>query len=263
MMIEIDTLKFFVKRKSSNRATTPIVFLHGFTGSSFDWEFLFNKLPDGFEPIIIDLLGHGKTSTPKNFKNYSVKSQIEFLDKIFKKLNIAKPILVGYSMGGRLALSYLFSYTENVEAVILESTSFGLKTKAERDERIISDEILTNQIRNSSIEKFIESWMKIPLFDSQNKLLQRTRNEQTENKISTNNVVGLTNSLLGFGTGNMNNYFNELEKVNTEILLLTGRLDSKFTEIAIEANSLLPNSHHSIVGDAGHNVHLEKPEEFL
>ncbi|MCP5062206.1 MAG: 2-succinyl-6-hydroxy-2,4-cyclohexadiene-1-carboxylate synthase, partial [Ignavibacteriae bacterium] len=43
----------------------------------------------------------------------------------------------------------------------------------------------------------------------------------------------------------------------------TGRLDSKFTEIAIEANSLLPNSHHSIVGDAGHNVHLEKPEEFL
>lgn len=263
MMIEIDTLKFFFKRKSSNSTTTPVVFLHGFTGSSFDWEFLSDKLPDEFEPITIDLLGHGKTSSPKNLKNYSVQSQIEFLDKILTKLNIEKPILVGYSMGGRLALSYLLNFPNNINSMVLESASFGFKTKTEREERINSDKILSNKIMNSSIEEFIESWMNIPLFDSQNKLPLPIRKEQTENKIRTNNVIGLTNSLLGFGTGNMINYFNELEKVKTKILLITGSLDSKFTEIAKETNSLFPNSHHSIVGDAGHNVHLEKPEEFL
>ncbi len=262
MMIEIDTLKFFVKRKSRNR-TTPVVFLHGFTGSSLDWEFLIDRLPEGFEPITIDLLGHGKTSSPKELKKYSVQSQVQFLDKILTNLNIDKPILVGYSMGGRLAQSYLLSFPNNVRSIVLESTSFGLKTKAEREKRKTSDEILANKIMNSSIEEFIDCWMNIPLFNSQNKLPLPIRKEQTENKTRTNNVIGLTNSLLGFGTGNMNNYFNELEKVKTEILQITGSLDPKFTEIAIEANSLFLNSHHSIVGDAGHNVHLEKSEEFL
>ena len=263
MILEVDNLKFFVKRNSTNGSKTPVVFLHGFTGSSFDWEFFFDKFSDEFEAITIDLLGHGKTSSPKILNNYSVQSQIKFLNKILTKLNIEKPIIVGYSMGGRLALSYLLSFPNNVNSIVLESTSFGLKTKAEREERINSDKILANKIKNSSIEEFIESWMSIPLFSSQNKLPLLIRKEQIENKIRTNNVIGLTNSLLGFGTGNMNNYFNELKKVKIEVLLITGSLDSKFTEIAIDANNLFPNSDHSIVGDAGHNVHLEKPEEFL
>lgn len=263
MIIDVDEVKFFVNKEPSNKSKKTVVFLHGFTGSSLDWNFLMDKLPSEFEPITIDLLGHGKTSSPKSLKKYSVQSQIELLDKIFKKLNIVKPILVGYSMGGRLALSYLFSYPQNVEAVILESTSFGLKTKAEKEERIKSDKILANKIMSSSIKEFIDYWMNFPLFYSQKKLPLQIRNEQTENKKRINNVIGLTNSLLGFGTGRMDNYFNELEKIKIKTLLLTGSIDSKFTEIAKEANNLLPNSNHEIIRDAGHNVHLEKPEEFL
>jgi len=263
MMVEIDKLQFFVKRKANSGTTKPVVFLHGFTGSSFDWKFLFDKLPERFEPIAIDLLGHGKTSSPNKVEKYITLKQVDYLDKILSKLNIQKPILVGYSMGGRLAMSYLLSFPQKVNSIVLESTSFGLKTKINRIERINSDNVLANKIMNFSIEEFVEFWKNIPLFDSQKKLSLLEREQQTENKIRTNNVIGLTNSLLGFGTGNMNNYFNELENVNTEILLISGILDSKFTEIAIEANSLLPNSHHTIIGDAGHNVHLEKPEEFL
>ncbi len=65
MIIEIDDMFFFVNRPIERTNKKLIVFLHGFTGSSFDWEFLFDKLPNGFEPIVIDLLGHGKTSSPK------------------------------------------------------------------------------------------------------------------------------------------------------------------------------------------------------
>ena len=89
------------------------------------------------------------------------------------------------------------------------------------------------------------------------------RKKQREFKIRSNNVTGLTNSLLGFGTGRMHSYFCELERIKTSVLLITGSLDFKFSEIAKEANNLFPNSYHAIIENAGHNVHLEKPEEFL
>lgn len=61
----------------------------------------------------------------------------------------------------------------------------------------------------------------------------------------------------------MINYFNLLPNFNKKVLLITGKLDSKFTNLAQKANRLLPNSKIKIVDDCGHNVHLEKPEEFL
>lgn len=261
MLIKIENIQFFVNRPTEKTNKKPIIFLHGFTGSSLDWNFLINKLPNEFEPIIIDLLGHGQTSSPRDLTKYSFHSQIEFLNKIIEKLNLIKPILVGYSMGGRLALSYFTKYPNSIEAMVLESTSFGLKTENEKKERIESDQILANKITSLTIKEFVDYWMTIPLFNSQKKLSNKILQEQRLNKISTNNIMGLTNSLLGFGTGKMNNYFNLAEKTN--ILLITGSLDAKFTKIAEEANKLLLSFEHIIVKNAGHNVHLEKPEEFL
>ncbi|MEE9432121.1 MAG: 2-succinyl-6-hydroxy-2,4-cyclohexadiene-1-carboxylate synthase [Melioribacteraceae bacterium] len=263
MIIKIEDIKFFVKRNPNATNQKPVVFLHGFSGSSLDWKFLISELSNEFESITIDLLGHGKTSSPKNIGKYSCESQVQLLDDLFKKLNIVKPILVGYSMGGRLALSYLLNHPNKVEAIVLESTSFGLKKKTEKEERKKSDGVLASKIINSTLEEFIDYWTDIPLFDSQKNLPLTILTKQRENKTSTNNVLGLSNSLLGFGTGKMDNYFNELEKIKIMVLLITGRLDSKFTRISKDVNSLLSNSSHIIMDGTGHNVHLEKPEEFL
>ena len=129
MIVNVKAEEFFVKRNSISSSKKPVVFLHGFTGSSLDWDFLLSELSNEFEPITIDLLGHGKTSSPKKTDKYSFDSQVQLLDGLFKELNIVKPILVGYSMGGRLALSYLLNHPNKIEAIVLESTSFGLKKK--------------------------------------------------------------------------------------------------------------------------------------
>ncbi|MCB0748244.1 MAG: 2-succinyl-6-hydroxy-2,4-cyclohexadiene-1-carboxylate synthase, partial [Ignavibacteriae bacterium] len=52
-------------------------------------------------------------------------------------------------------------------------------------------------------------------------------------------------------------------KINQKALLITGELDNKFTNIAEKANNILPNTNFVKVKNAGHNVHLEKPQEFL
>lgn len=241
----------------------PIIFLHGFTGSVTDWKFVTDQLPENLTPIFIDLIGHGKSESPNSIKYYKAKFQIEILKYIIEYLNLKKVILAGYSMGGRLALLFTMKNYKLVESLILESTSFGIENEQERKERIKSDQKLAEQIGNSSVEEFIKNWMKAPLFGTL-KNVGFERFETLENrKIETNNLIGLKNSLLGFSTGKMENYFLVLNDFNVKTMLIVGELDEKFVKINKIANSLLPNSKLVIVKQSGHNVHFEKPKEFL
>jgi 2-succinyl-6-hydroxy-2,4-cyclohexadiene-1-carboxylate synthase len=241
----------------------PVLFLHGYTGCTHDWEFLYNKLPSNFTPIFIDLIGHGKSSSSNNISEYSSDFQIDLLYNLLQKLSLRKIIFVGYSMGGRLALSFAMKYPEKVVALVLESTSFGIEKQTERDERIKADKQLADQIENSTISEFIEFWMNIPLFDSLNIVASSKLDQLKLRKINSNNSIGLKNSLLGFTTGKMKNFLPYLNEFQTKVLLISGELDVKFSLITKNAHSIFPKSELKIVEECGHNVHFEKPEEFL
>lgn len=241
----------------------PIIFLHGFTGSVNDWDFVTGQLSENFSPIIIDLIGHGKSDSPNRVDLYESKFQIELLKYVLDYLRIKKVILVGYSMGGRLALSFTNKYQELVEGLVLESTSFGLENENERLERVKSDEKLAEQIENSNVKDFINNWIKAPLFDSFRNVGIEKINTLKNNKIKNNNLVGLKNSLLGFSTGKMRNFFLNINNLQVKTLLIVGELDKKFVEINKKANSILTNSELAIIKKSGHNVHFEKPKEFL
>lgn len=241
----------------------PIIFLHGFTGSANDWDFVLEQFPGNSSPIFIDLIGHGESDSPNSVVFYETKFQIELLKYVLEYFELKKVILVGYSMGGRLALSFTMKYQEFVDALVLESTSFGIENEKERLQRIESDKKLAEQIDNSSVEEFINNWIKDPLFNSLRNLDMEKLNDLIKNKIQNNNIVGLKNSLLGFSTGKMKNYFLELNNLKIRTLLIVGELDKKFVKINNKANSLLPKSELIIIKQSGHNVHFEKPKEFL
>ncbi len=264
MIINIKNLKINVHvNEYELNKKIPILFLHGFTGSLEDWKFLENKLPSKFSPIFIDLIGHGKSASPNNIDEYSFTSQIEIINQLLKKIRIEKLVIAGYSMGGRLALSFAMEYPEKLLGLILESTSFGIENNEERTNRIANDGNLAKQISNSQIEGFIDYWLQIPLFNSLKNISDERFEELRIKKIKNNNNLGLQNSLLGFSTGKMKNYYPYCSSFNISTFLICGELDTKFTEISKKAHSLLLNSKINIIKDCGHNVHLEKPEEFL
>jgi 2-succinyl-6-hydroxy-2,4-cyclohexadiene-1-carboxylate synthase len=57
--------------------------------------------------------------------------------------------------------------------------------------------------------------------------------------------------------------FDKLISIKTRTLLITGELDTKFTEINSEMVKLLPKAEHKIIENAGHNTHLEEPKRFI
>ena len=145
----------------------------------------------------------------------------------------------------------------------MESTSAGIKSeKGERLKELKNDEDLADFILNNPIEKFIDYWMNLDMFATQKRFSNQKLEEIKKSKLD-NNRIGLANSLKGFSTGKMPNYYNDLKTFLPETLLITGELDSKFTDLNIEMTSLLPNSTHVAIKNAGHNTHLEEPKRFI
>lgn len=241
---------------------TPLVFLHGFSGNANEWKDIFPSLPNKFFPIAIDLPGHGNNGSPTEVEAYTAKSTVTMMNNLFDDLNFDKVIIIGYSMGGRAALSYAKSYPDKMKGLFLESSTAGIDDAREREIRIEKDTELALFIENNSIEKFVYYWMDLPLFNSQKKLSWKKLDELTDIK-RKNNKTGLANSLRGFGTGVMPSLWSDIKDFNLPVQLITGELDLKFTSINKKMNLIFPHCNHVIIENSGHNIHLENPDEFL
>ena len=239
-----------------------VILLHGFTGSSKDWEEIIPRLSQNFNYYAIDLLGHGNSDSPPDLKFYNTNSLIEQLRELITKITGEKIVLMGYSMGGRAALSYSVKYPESIKGLILESSTAGIKDEEERITRIKKDEELAKFIITHSIEEFIDYWMELDIFDTQ-KRFSNSKLTAIKNSKLNNSKTGLSNSLKGFGTGTMPCYFNELKNLNFTTLLITGDLDEKFRLINNEMVNLLPTAKHVLLKNSGHNTHLETPNAFI
>ncbi len=244
-----------------NNSGNLILFLHGFTGSSEDWKNIAGKIDKRFSLAALDLIGHGKSQSPEDENFYSAGSISEQIKQTAAELTDKKIILVGYSMGGRAALSFASKYHEKIHALILESTSPGITSENLRADRVRSDEELAKFILKNPIEIFVDRWMNIDLFNSQKNLPRKILKSEREKKLR-NNPVGLANSLKGFGSGKMPPLFDKLENINIKTLLISGELDKKFTTINNNMLKFFPFAENHIIKGAGHNTHLEKPDDF-
>lgn len=265
MLHSLNGISIFVKKnfQKFNPDRQSVFFLHGFGGSSNDWKEIFSLLDSEFQLIVIDLPGFGKSSKPRSNKFYRTDFLVQLIDDILREYKLAEVVLTGYSMGGRLASQFAYLHPEKVKALILESSSPGIKTKSERHLRIKSDGELITFINKNSLKDFFNFWQNLPLFATQKNLPVKKQQSILLNKINANSKIGLTNSLKNFGQGEMENLWNKLPRIKIPTLLLSGALDTKYTSIQQEMVKLLPNSSHKIIEDAGHNLHLEKPEVFV
>ncbi|WP_252503897.1 2-succinyl-6-hydroxy-2,4-cyclohexadiene-1-carboxylate synthase [Sporosarcina sp. Marseille-Q4943] len=238
-----------------------VVFLHGFTGTSATWNEVRNEFEGKYRTIAIDLTGHGKTTVPDKPERYSMEEQIEDLEALFELLALDSFYLVGYSMGGRISLAYTIQYPKRVQALILESSSPGLFDERDRTARKAADKLLASKITEEGITSFVDKWENIPLFESQKSLPYKKREAIREERLQQSET-GLSNSLLGIGTGSQESYWNDLSSMPNPVFLITGELDAKFVTIAREMNALAPTWRHTVVPMAGHAIHVEKPRLF-
>lgn len=239
----------------------PVVLLHGFTGSTQTWFPVWDRLTKYFRVIAIDLPGHGQSFMPSSPHECEFYTVAEDLYAVFGDLGLATFHLLGYSLGGRMALYFAASYPPLVKTLILESASPGLRTEDERLARRNNDNAQADMIERSGIAAFVDYWQNLPLWGSQKKLPDDIRSWLRALRLK-NHPQGLANSLRGAGTGVQPSLWERLPELDMPTLLITGELDTKYTAIAQQMAAALPRSRLALIPGAGHCVHLEKPEIY-
>jgi len=236
----------------------PVLFLHGFTGSKQTWKPFIQKWKKQFQVIVLDLPGHGLTESETNL---SMEQCCHDLSELLSRLKIDSINIVGYSMGGRTALSFAMYYPKKIKSLVLESASPGLEDNDEKKARVRSDEKLAKKIIQEGIKSFIDFWQDIPLFASQKNLPESIRKNIYAERISQS-PTGLAQSLRGMGTGNQSSWWDSLVHLTCPVLLIVGALDEKFVTINKLIQSKVMHAKLEVVLNAGHAVHIEQAEIF-
>ncbi len=234
-----------------------ILFLHGFMGSLQDWDKTIRKLQKYFYCVSIDLPGHGKT--PNLPKNYSFEETGDDLVEFLTEIKFTPLSLIGYSMGGRLALYLALRHPNLISKIILESASPGLPTPRERADRIAQDNALAEKMVNMDFDLFLQEWYRQPLFHS---LRQHPDFEILLKNREQNDPFKMANTLTSLSTGKQPSLWKFLPGNKIPTLLMVGELDDKYRRIAGQMCEKSSFCSMKVIKGAGHNIHFEKPDEF-
>ena len=260
-MATIEVNDRFVNVEQWHReASKTLVLLHGFTGTARSWGKLAKMLPD-VHVIALDMVGHGASDIPQDASLYEMDIQLQLVHETLQQLGVKQFSLLGYSMGGRIALSYAERYPQHIDKLLLESASPGLMDEVQRMERRRADNELANLIGQQGIEAFVDKWENIPLFATQ-KLLPENIQQQIREERLHQSALGLANSLRGIGTGMMPSVWHKLNDLQMPVYLLVGELDEKFVNIAKQMKKSLQNAQITQFPGCGHAIHVENLAHF-
>lgn len=237
-----------------------LLLLHGFMGSTKDFSEAISSLSQQFCCLAVDLPGHGKTKVIGGCNCYSMSNTARALIRLLDRLNIDKCFLIGYSMGGRLALYLMLEFPSRFAGVVLESASPGLKTQQARSQRRQLDEQRARELETGDFRAFLSNWYKQPLFQS---LGDRPDFEQIIEQRLQNNPIELAKSLRYMGTGVQPSLWEKLPQNRIPLLLLVGKWDEKFRAINTEMEHLCPNAKLAIIPNSGHTIHIENAAEWV
>lgn len=234
-----------------------IVSLHGFTGEGSDFGPLRASLPPETRLEAPDLPGHGSRRHLRALGEYSIEAHLALITQAATSPQIT---LLGYSLGGRLALHWSLAHPQRVARLILIGASPGLATPAEREERRLGDATLADFIRTRGLEAFYKYWHNQTFFRPLLRLPEERLRPILERRLR-NDPEGLALSLDNVGTGTLPSLWPRLRELRCPVDLVTGEHDEKFTRLAREMGAHLPKARHSVIDGAGHAVHLERPDD--
>lgn len=269
-----------------NPELPPVVLLHGFMQSSTSWDSIARSLANRFCVYALDFMGHGLTEKSKKPARYTYEDMAASVDYFLRKVvcahekhvhakrvltnrprtkspNAKRAHVIGYSMGGRIALRLLQTSSDVLASVVLESCNLGCATETERTEAAQRNQGWVDRIQHDGMEAFVNYWETLPMFATQkelgwDKLLHVSR--------AANSPTSMVLCLQGSGKQAMPLAEVTLEAVRTQrqnglpMLYIYGDKDAKSAAVAatLEAEGVLVSSI-----PAGHNVHLEAPMLYL
>ena len=226
-----------------------LVFLHGFSGDSREWRLVGERLND-YPQLYIDLPGHGRSDTVAVSDFAGVH---QALRATLNSYNILNYWLVGYSLGGRIAISWACDAAgTGLLGLITEGAHPGLSNDAARQDRWHNDSLWATRFARQPLAETFEAWYQQPVFAE----LTPAARQNLVALRKENNGPALARMLLATSLAVQPDYRTALRALRVPFHYLCGEHDAKFQAVAAE----LAAPRH-IIHAAGHNAHRENPEQ--
>ncbi|AKO45918.1 2-succinyl-6-hydroxy-2,4-cyclohexadiene-1-carboxylate synthase [[Haemophilus] ducreyi] len=238
-----------------NQITTPIIFLHGLLGSQADWQAVITLLQKNpqIQPLTIDLPAHGNSN--KIISDDFITAR-QLIDQTIKQQLSHRPFyLVGYSLGGRIALDYaLNGNNPDLQHTFLEGTHLGLHLANERQARWQTDQQWATRFRNEPIKQVLQAWYQQPVFAD----LSAEKRAFLLGKRQHNNGHAIAQMLEATSLAKQPNYLSTVKTQIHRFTFLIGERDHKFRQLATQQQL-----NYQLIRHAGHNSHQENPSDFV
>lgn len=234
----------------------PLVFFHGFTGAPSSFDRVRAELQRPLATLAPALAGHWGGPPVDTFEG-----EVTRLARLIREGCESPPVLIGYSLGARLALAVAATQQVDVAALVLVSVNPGLMSEADRAARRAADERHADFLEQHGTRAFIDQvWAKQPLFASQARLPTGLLTAQATHR-RRHEASGLASCLRALGLANMPSYWEALPALaqRVPLTLVTGALDEKFCELSRQVVDRCPQSSWLNIADVGHNPLLEAP----
>ena len=181
-----------------------------------------------------------------------------FEERIGELLEAATPgaVMVGYSMGGRLALQLAARHPDRLGALVTVGASAGIEDPDERRRRAQADEELAGWMERAPIEDVVARWEGSPVFAGQPAALVE---EQRPGRLS-HDPSDLARLLRSAGQGALDPVWDRVAALPMPILALAGERDARYVDAARRLAELAPHGRCEVVPGAGHAAHLERPD---
>lgn len=217
-----------------------IIFLHGFLGNPEDWSKISEYLSTPHQALTLP--GHNHVPLADDI-NHALRQKI------------SEPVtLVGYSLGGRLALDFATSFPELVEKLIILSANPGIDSKEKRQERKKWDEAWCELIDKQGFPAFLKKWYEQPLFHT---FQESPDFAHIFNKRLQESPAAMKEVFLRLSPAILPSYWEAIKKFSFPTLFLFGEHDIKYQSVKTRLQKMGVKT--DLIPNSGHAIHLENP----
>lgn len=224
----------------------PVVLIHGFSDDLNYWNFLSNELKKHFTVITLDLRGHGKT--PLGDKPITIELLGDDVYKLLEKLYIDKCHVIGFSLGGNVALELALNHPKTVKTLIL------ISSYAQADDNLKECFKGFNKELKKSFKNYFDEIIPYILPED----LCESNKEEFEKIIETKEKTCKLDDLRQvLHAGKNFNRINELSKINCRTLIIASEDDElTLCDLSKKMHEQIPNSQLELLDYVKHNVFI-------
>lgn len=232
-----------------------LLLVHGILSSRAQWMLNLEALSKITQPVVVELLGHGRSPAPESPEPYRPEGYVRAFEQIRRRLGVSEWLICGQSLGAALTLKYALDHPQRIIAQVITNTASGLREIINRDEAVKGASYIGQRV----LEGGAEGIKKIPVHPVNARSLPEEVKEVLVEDSAALSVLGVANAIRY--TASDLSLREEIHRNQVPTLLVCGKREERFQPLRDFAAVHMPLL-DIIDLDAGHAVNIDAAVEF-